>query len=119
MCRVRICKCRNVYPCTDWVVVCVLAVFHQDVDGVVADWVCVLAVSRRDVDGVVLSPAVIMAPGVEGAEPADPHCDPDNPRVMQFQEISAAAYKIKDGLPRTPCTVRRHMKMYLAPFSSA
>ncbi|KAK2185848.1 hypothetical protein NP493_221g02035 [Ridgeia piscesae] len=45
-----------------------------------------------------------MAPGVEGAEPADPHCDPDNPRVMQFQEISAAAYKIKDGLPRTPCT---------------
>ena len=36
----------------------------------------------------------------------DEFCDPDHPRAIQFQDISAAAYKIKDGVQKTPCTVR-------------
>lgn len=35
----------------------------------------------------------------------DPYCDPENPQVVPFQEVSAAAYKIKSGIERTPCTV--------------
>ena len=35
----------------------------------------------------------------------DEMCDPDNPRVSTFQEISAAAYRIRSGILRTPCTV--------------
>ncbi len=35
----------------------------------------------------------------------DPWCDPENPRVLHFEEISAAAYRIRDGIVRTPCDV--------------
>ena len=35
----------------------------------------------------------------------DPWCDLDNPRVVKFEEISAAAYRIRDGVVRTPCDV--------------
>lgn len=35
----------------------------------------------------------------------DEACDASNPRVSTFQEVSAAAYKIKSGILRTPCTV--------------
>jgi len=35
----------------------------------------------------------------------DQFCDPEHPIVIQFQEVSAAAYKIKGGIERTPCTV--------------
>lgn len=38
----------------------------------------------------------------------DPWCDPDNPRTVHFQEVSAAAYRIRDGIVRTPCD-RSHM----------
>lgn len=38
----------------------------------------------------------------------DPWCDPENPRVIQFQDVSAAAFKIKSGIMNTPCT-RSHM----------
>lgn len=38
----------------------------------------------------------------------DPWCDPNNPRVVQFQDISAAAFKIKSGIMMTPCT-RSHL----------
>jgi len=38
----------------------------------------------------------------------DPWCDPCNPRVIQFQDISAAAFKIKSGIMMTPCT-RSHI----------
>ncbi|CAM1325313.1 Uncharacterised protein g8914 [Pycnogonum litorale] len=34
----------------------------------------------------------------------DPFCDPENPVSITFQDISAAAYRIKDGIMRTPCT---------------
>ena len=43
----------------------------------------------------------------------DVYCDPENPVVVGFPEVSAAAYKIKGGIDRTPCTVSekgRHMK---------
>jgi len=30
-------------------------------------------------------------------------CDPENPRVCRFEEISAAAYRIKDGIVKTSC----------------
>jgi len=33
----------------------------------------------------------------------DPACDPDNPKVIRFEDISAAAYRIKDGILRTSC----------------
>ena len=35
----------------------------------------------------------------------DPWCDEGNPRVVPFEQISAAAYKIRDGIVRTPCDV--------------
>ena len=35
----------------------------------------------------------------------DPWCDPANPRIVDFEQISAAAYKIRDGIVRTPCDV--------------
>ena len=38
----------------------------------------------------------------------DPMCDPANPKTIQFQDISAAAFKIKSGIMMTPCT-RSHL----------
>ncbi len=38
----------------------------------------------------------------------DPFCDPDNPIAVQFQEVSAAAFKIKGGIERTACQVKCH-----------
>ena len=35
----------------------------------------------------------------------DPFCDPLHPVVLQFPEISAAAFKIRGGIERTPCYV--------------
>ncbi|KAG1682375.1 L-threonine ammonia-lyase [Nymphon striatum] len=34
----------------------------------------------------------------------DKWCDPENPVSVKFSDVSAAAYKIKDGILRTPCT---------------
>ncbi|XP_041475589.1 L-threonine dehydratase catabolic TdcB-like [Lytechinus variegatus] len=34
----------------------------------------------------------------------DPTCDPDNPIQVKFQDVSAAAYKIKSGVFRSPCS---------------
>ena len=33
----------------------------------------------------------------------DPYCDPENPVILKFEDISAAAYRIKDGIIMTPC----------------
>lgn len=38
----------------------------------------------------------------------DPFCDPDNPTVIRFQDIGAAAYNIRGGVEITPCS-RSHM----------
>ncbi|XP_067935618.1 L-threonine ammonia-lyase-like isoform X2 [Watersipora subatra] len=46
------------------------------------------------------------------AKQFDEMCDPDNPRMSTFQEISAAAYKIKNGVLRTPCTRSGLSRMY-------
>ena len=35
----------------------------------------------------------------------DPFCDPENPVRVTFNDISAAAYRIKGGVENTPCTV--------------
>ena len=35
----------------------------------------------------------------------DEWCDPKKPRVLRFEEIAAAAYRIKYGVQKTPCTV--------------
>lgn len=46
-----------------------------------------------------------------GGDPSDlfdPWCDPNRPRIVQFQDISAAAFKIKSGIMMTPCT-RSHL----------
>ncbi|XP_057373337.1 L-threonine ammonia-lyase-like isoform X2 [Daphnia carinata] len=48
---------------------------------------------------------------VNGSDPSDlfdPWCDPNRPRIVQFQDISAAAFKIKSGIMVTPCT-RSHL----------
>lgn len=52
-----------------------------------------------------------IAINANGADPSDlfdPWCDPKNPRIVQFQDISAAAFKIKSGIMMTPCT-RSHL----------
>jgi len=33
----------------------------------------------------------------------DKFCDPENPKVIRFEDISAAAYRIRDGIQRTSC----------------
>jgi threonine dehydratase len=35
----------------------------------------------------------------------DDWCDPDDPKTIVFQDISAAAFKIKNGIVRTECKV--------------
>ncbi|CAD5227633.1 unnamed protein product [Bursaphelenchus xylophilus] len=37
------------------------------------------------------------------AIPPDPNCDPANPRVLQFGQISSAAFSIRDGIMKTEC----------------
>ena len=37
--------------------------------------------------------------------PKDPYCDDDNPTVVNFERISAAAYRIHGGVVKTPCDV--------------
>lgn len=41
----------------------------------------------------------------------DPACDPDNPVQVKFQDVSAAAYKIRNGIQRTPCQKSRLSEM--------
>ena len=41
----------------------------------------------------------------------DPWCDPENPRIVSFENVSAAAFRIRDGIVRSPCDVS---KLFLA-----
>jgi len=41
--------------------------------------------------------------------PADPWCDEKNPRIVDFEKISAAAYRIHGGIVKTPCD-RSHIQ---------
>ena len=33
----------------------------------------------------------------------DPWCDPENPRHIRFEDVSAAAFRIKGGITHTSC----------------
>ena len=44
----------------------------------------------------------------------DAKCDPDNPVSINFRDVSAAAYKIKDGIQQTPCTVGLLVPEYMS-----
>ena len=37
--------------------------------------------------------------------PADPWCDEKNPKIVDFEKICAAAYRIHGGIVKTPCDV--------------
>jgi threonine dehydratase len=36
----------------------------------------------------------------------DPYCDPENPKKISFNDVSAAAYRIKGKVENTPCGVK-------------
>jgi threonine dehydratase len=42
---------------------------------------------------------------ISEADAFDKFCDPKNPVKVQFNDISAAAYRIKGGVEYTPCNV--------------
>ncbi|KAK7100502.1 L-threonine ammonia-lyase-like [Littorina saxatilis] len=42
----------------------------------------------------------------------DEFCDPENPVALNFTEISAAAYKIRDGIQQTPCSLSQMSSQY-------
>ncbi|CAG0897619.1 unnamed protein product [Cyprideis torosa] len=64
-------------------------------------------VSGGYTDGVLGSkPEGVSPPGESGLPDSayfDPWCDPENPKVIAFQDISAAAYMIRGGVVYTPC----------------
>ena len=43
---------------------------------------------------------------ISEADKFDKFCDPKNPVRIQFNDISAAAYRIKGGVEYTPCNVK-------------
>lgn len=53
-------------------------------------------------------PTIAVNNGTDQPDLFDPWCDPNRPRIVQFQDISAAAFKIKSGIMNTPCT-RSHL----------
>lgn len=42
-------------------------------------------------------------PIIEEPEQRDPYCNPENPIVISFQDVTSAAFKIKGGVEFTPC----------------
>nr|XP_022319368.1 uncharacterized protein LOC111122100 isoform X2 [Crassostrea virginica] len=61
------------------------------------------------IPGNGINPSVCNGTGKE--EIKDPSCDPENPVKITFQDVSAAAYKIKDGIHRSPCIKSRMSAM--------
>lgn len=45
-------------------------------------------------------------------EVLDPYCDENNPHVVHFNDVSAAAYKIKGGIEKSPCSLSQMSKQY-------
>ncbi|CAH8646135.1 unnamed protein product [Heterobilharzia americana] len=45
----------------------------------------------------------ILLPSEEDPDLFDPNCDPENPRVLTYEEVKAAKERIKDGIICTPC----------------
>lgn len=42
----------------------------------------------------------------DAEEIEDPFCDPLNPKTVGFEDITAASFRIRNGIIRTPCDVR-------------
>ncbi|PAA65948.1 hypothetical protein BOX15_Mlig016886g1 [Macrostomum lignano] len=45
----------------------------------------------------------LLVPNDDDPDLYDPNCDPDKPQIVRFQDVSAAAFKIRSGIVRTPC----------------
>ncbi|PIO65773.1 ACT domain protein [Teladorsagia circumcincta] len=45
--------------------------------------------------------------------PSDPDCDPDHPKKITFSDISSAAFNIKNGILRTPCSKSSNLSRML------
>merc|ERR1712165_600193 len=54
----------------------------------------------------------VSSTGFDDEEIKDSWCDPDDPQVIKFEDIAAAAYIIKDGVLKTSCD-RSHMNTEL------
>jgi len=64
------------------------------------------------VTGVKDAVSYASSDGFNDEELKDEWCDPENPRVISFKEIAAAAYRIKDGVLMTSCDLS-HMNKEL------
>lgn len=51
------------------------------------------------------APPQIQIQGDEPEEIKDPWCEPENPRRIPFELVTSAAYRIRDGVVKTPCDV--------------
>ena len=63
-------------------------------------------------DTTVKGPPVKRQKTDNDEELVDSFCDPNNPRVLSFQDVSAAAYMIKSGIQHTPCTVSGYIYLF-------
>lgn len=61
------------------------------------------AKEQPQLNGSELSNGKSCEPAVREEDLRDASCDPSNPVVIKFQDVSAAAYKIRNGVQRTPC----------------
>lgn len=61
------------------------------------------AKEQPQLNGSELSNGKSCDPAVREEDLRDASCDPSNPVVIKFQDVSAAAYKIRNGVQRTPC----------------
>ncbi|KAH9492592.1 hypothetical protein Btru_024876 [Bulinus truncatus] len=43
---------------------------------------------------------------------SDPFCNPDRPVLVNFNDVSAASFKIKGGIEKTPCNFSQMSKQY-------
>ena len=48
--------------------------------------------------------------------PLDPWCDDDHPKIVPFEKISAAAYRITGGVVKTPCDVSRQIQKLIEKY---
>ncbi|KAA0201061.1 Threonine ammonia-lyase [Fasciolopsis buskii] len=60
----------------------------------------------------------IPIPEVDDPDMFDPYCDPDHPVAINYRDVAAANYRIRDGIVRTPCkksnlSKQLNMKIYL------
>ena len=61
------------------------------------------------------APAGQHAPKTQATEEdelKDKFCDATSPVTVQFNEVTMAAYKIRGGIERTPCTVSTNTTIY-------